>query len=113
MEQFDTHEPFTTVREALLFSAFSRLESDIPRDQKIQYVDEARTLSIQSAQGLFVWVWVLYSGQAEGVGNRVVKIMNGTRLCCVAPPLASACTWRTEMVCVHVLHLVEPWDLTI
>jgi ABC-type multidrug transport system ATPase subunit/ABC-type multidrug transport system permease subunit len=38
-EQLDIHEPLATVREALEFSALLRQPRDIPREQKLQYVD--------------------------------------------------------------------------
>lgn len=38
-EQLDVHEPLATVREALEFSALLRQGRDIPRQQKLQYVD--------------------------------------------------------------------------
>jgi ABC-type multidrug transport system permease subunit/ABC-type multidrug transport system ATPase subunit len=38
-EQLDVHEPFATVREALEFSALLRQRRDIPREEKLRYVD--------------------------------------------------------------------------
>ena len=38
-EQLDVHEPFATVREALEFSALLRQSRDVPREEKLQYVD--------------------------------------------------------------------------
>lgn len=38
-EQLDVHEPFATVREALEFSALLRQRRDVPREEKIRYVD--------------------------------------------------------------------------
>ncbi|KAK3321292.1 ABC-2 type transporter-domain-containing protein [Cercophora scortea] len=38
-EQLDVHEPFTTVREALEFSALLRQNRDVPREEKLKYVD--------------------------------------------------------------------------
>ena len=38
-EQLDVHEPFATVREALEFSALLRQARDVPREEKMQYVD--------------------------------------------------------------------------
>lgn len=38
-EQLDVHEPLTTVREALEFSALLRQSRDTPREQKLAYVD--------------------------------------------------------------------------
>lgn len=38
-EQLDVHEPFTTVREALEFSALLRQSRDTPREEKLRYVD--------------------------------------------------------------------------
>lgn len=38
-EQLDVHEPFATVRESLEFSALLRQPSDVPREQKLKYVD--------------------------------------------------------------------------
>lgn len=38
-EQLDVHEPFATVREALEFSALLRQPRDVPRGEKLQYVD--------------------------------------------------------------------------
>jgi ATP-binding cassette subfamily G (WHITE) protein 2 (SNQ2) len=38
-EQLDVHEPFTTVREALEFSALLRQSSDVPKNEKLAYVD--------------------------------------------------------------------------
>ncbi|KAI4961947.1 hypothetical protein J4E86_000976 [Alternaria arbusti] len=38
-EQLDVHEPFATVREALEFSALLRQSRDIPREEKLAYVD--------------------------------------------------------------------------
>ncbi|KAK4152100.1 ABC-2 type transporter [Chaetomidium leptoderma] len=38
-EQLDVHEPFATVREALEFSALLRQPRDVPREEKIRYVD--------------------------------------------------------------------------
>ncbi|KAK5655072.1 hypothetical protein OQA88_5971 [Cercophora sp. LCS_1] len=38
-EQLDVHEPFTTVREALEFSALLRQSRETPREEKIKYVD--------------------------------------------------------------------------
>lgn len=38
-EQLDVHEPFTTVREALEFSALLRQSRDTPRAEKLAYVD--------------------------------------------------------------------------
>ncbi|KAK9357277.1 ABC-2 type transporter-domain-containing protein [Lipomyces starkeyi] len=38
-EQLDVHEPFATVREALEFSALLRQGRDVPREEKLKYVD--------------------------------------------------------------------------
>lgn len=38
-EQLDVHEPFSTVREALEFSALLRQNRDTPREEKLKYVD--------------------------------------------------------------------------
>lgn len=38
-EQLDVHEPYTTVREALEFSALLRQSADTPREEKLRYVD--------------------------------------------------------------------------
>ncbi|KAH6695443.1 ABC-2 type transporter-domain-containing protein [Plectosphaerella plurivora] len=38
-EQLDVHEPFSTVREALEFSALLRQSRDTPREEKLKYVD--------------------------------------------------------------------------
>jgi ABC-type multidrug transport system permease subunit/ABC-type multidrug transport system ATPase subunit len=38
-EQVDVHEPFVTVREALEFSALLRQGRDVPRREKLDYVD--------------------------------------------------------------------------
>ncbi|KAF2159353.1 hypothetical protein M409DRAFT_30231 [Zasmidium cellare ATCC 36951] len=38
-EQLDVHEPLATVREALEFSALLRQSRDIPREEKLKYVD--------------------------------------------------------------------------
>ena len=38
-EQLDVHEPFSTVREALEFSALLRQSRETPREEKIAYVD--------------------------------------------------------------------------
>ncbi|KAL2129334.1 hypothetical protein VTI74DRAFT_7926 [Chaetomium olivicolor] len=38
-EQLDVHEPFATVREALEFSALLRQRRDVPREEKLKYVD--------------------------------------------------------------------------
>ncbi|KAH7127774.1 ABC-2 type transporter-domain-containing protein [Dactylonectria estremocensis] len=38
-EQLDVHEPFATVREALEFSALLRQPRDVPRAEKLEYVD--------------------------------------------------------------------------
>ena len=38
-EQLDVHEPLTTVREALEFSALLRQSRNIPREEKVKYVD--------------------------------------------------------------------------
>lgn len=38
-EQLDVHEPFSTVREALEFSALLRQDHQIPRAEKLRYVD--------------------------------------------------------------------------
>lgn len=38
-EQLDVHEPYATVREALEFSALLRQPGNIPREEKLQYVD--------------------------------------------------------------------------
>ncbi|KAJ5619237.1 hypothetical protein N7510_003221 [Penicillium lagena] len=38
-EQLDVHEPFATVREALEFSALLRQPRDVPREEKLKYVD--------------------------------------------------------------------------
>ncbi|KAL5113816.1 hypothetical protein ACEQ8H_008317 [Pleosporales sp. CAS-2024a] len=38
-EQLDVHEPFCTVREALEFSALLRQSREIPREEKLAYVD--------------------------------------------------------------------------
>lgn len=38
-EQLDVHEPLTTVREALEFSALLRQARDTPREEKLAYVD--------------------------------------------------------------------------
>ncbi|KAB5576146.1 ABC-2 type transporter-domain-containing protein [Coniochaeta sp. 2T2.1] len=38
-EQNDVHEPHTTVREALEFSALLRQSRDVPREEKLKYVD--------------------------------------------------------------------------
>ncbi|UZJ56260.1 hypothetical protein CBS101457_005580 [Exobasidium rhododendri] len=38
-EQLDVHEPFTTVREALEFSALLRQPRDVPVEEKLAYVD--------------------------------------------------------------------------
>jgi len=38
-EQLDVHEPFATVREALEFSALLRQGRDVPREEKLRYVN--------------------------------------------------------------------------
>jgi ABC-type multidrug transport system permease subunit/ABC-type multidrug transport system ATPase subunit len=38
-EQLDVHEPFATVREALEFSALLRQPRQVPREEKLKYVD--------------------------------------------------------------------------
>ncbi|KAK2768713.1 hypothetical protein FQN54_000569 [Arachnomyces sp. PD_36] len=38
-EQLDVHEPFATVREALEFSALLRQPREVPREEKLSYVD--------------------------------------------------------------------------
>jgi ABC-type multidrug transport system ATPase subunit len=38
-EQLDVHEPFATVREALEFSALLRQGRDVPKEEKLKYVD--------------------------------------------------------------------------
>jgi ATP-binding cassette subfamily G (WHITE) protein 2 (SNQ2) len=38
-EQMDVHEPLATVREALEFSALLRQSRDVPRNEKLRYVD--------------------------------------------------------------------------
>jgi ATP-binding cassette subfamily G (WHITE) protein 2 (SNQ2) len=38
-EQLDVHEPLSTVREALEFSALLRQSRDVPREEKLKYVD--------------------------------------------------------------------------
>ncbi|EEA23735.1 hypothetical protein TMatcc_006811 [Talaromyces marneffei ATCC 18224] len=38
-EQLDVHEPYATVREALEFSALLRQPSDVPREEKLKYVN--------------------------------------------------------------------------
>ncbi|KAI5924436.1 ABC transporter [Camillea tinctor] len=38
-EQLDVHEPFATVREALEFSALLRQPRNVPREEKLKYVD--------------------------------------------------------------------------
>ncbi|KAJ6115454.1 hypothetical protein N7486_001232 [Penicillium sp. IBT 16267x] len=38
-EQLDVHEPHATVREALEFSALLRQSRDVPREEKLKYVD--------------------------------------------------------------------------
>lgn len=38
-EQFDVHEPYATVREALEFSALLRQPQDVPIKEKLRYVD--------------------------------------------------------------------------
>ena len=38
-EQMDVHEPLATVREALEFSALLRQDREIPREEKLKYVD--------------------------------------------------------------------------
>ena len=38
-EQLDVHEPYATVREALEFSALLRQSREIPREEKLRYVD--------------------------------------------------------------------------
>lgn len=38
-EQLDVHEPYSTVREALEFSALLRQSRDTPREEKLAYVD--------------------------------------------------------------------------
>jgi ABC-type nitrate/sulfonate/bicarbonate transport system ATPase subunit len=38
-EQLDVHEPFATVREALEFSALLRQSREVPREEKLAYVD--------------------------------------------------------------------------
>ncbi|KAH7138834.1 ABC-2 type transporter-domain-containing protein [Dendryphion nanum] len=38
-EQLDVHEPYSTVREALEFSALLRQPGEVPREEKIRYVD--------------------------------------------------------------------------
>ena len=38
-EQLDVHEPLSTVREALEFSALLRQGRDVPREEKLRYVD--------------------------------------------------------------------------
>ncbi|KAL2264191.1 hypothetical protein VTK26DRAFT_897 [Humicola hyalothermophila] len=38
-EQLDVHEPFATVREALQFSALLRQRRDVPREEKLRYVE--------------------------------------------------------------------------
>jgi ABC-type multidrug transport system ATPase subunit len=39
VEQMDVHEPLSTVREALEFSALLRQNREIPRKEKLRYVD--------------------------------------------------------------------------
>lgn len=39
-EQLDVHEPSATVREALIFSALLRQPADVPKQEKIDYVDK-------------------------------------------------------------------------
>ncbi|KAL2670114.1 hypothetical protein Neosp_014995 [[Neocosmospora] mangrovei] len=43
-EQFDAHEPYATVREALELSALLRQSRDVPREDKLQYVNEIISL---------------------------------------------------------------------
>lgn len=38
-EQLDVHEAYATVREALEFSALLRQSRDVPREEKLAYVD--------------------------------------------------------------------------
>ncbi|KAL4779039.1 ABC-2 type transporter-domain-containing protein [Aspergillus varians] len=38
-EQLDVHEPYATVREALEFSALLRQSRDVPKEEKLKYVD--------------------------------------------------------------------------
>ncbi|KAK4198661.1 putative ABC transporter [Triangularia verruculosa] len=38
-EQLDVHEPYATVREALEFSALLRQPREVPREEKLRYVD--------------------------------------------------------------------------
>lgn len=38
-EQLDVHEPYATVREALEFSALLRQPPEVPREEKLKYVD--------------------------------------------------------------------------
>ena len=40
MEQFDVHEPTSTVREALQFSAMLRQPREISRQEKLEYVEQ-------------------------------------------------------------------------
>lgn len=39
VEQMDVHESLSTVREALEFSALLRQNREIPREEKLRYVD--------------------------------------------------------------------------
>lgn len=38
-EQMDVHEPTSTVKEALIFSALLRQPRDVPRSEKLDYVE--------------------------------------------------------------------------
>lgn len=38
-EQLDVHEAYSTIREALEFSALLRQSRDVPREEKLAYVD--------------------------------------------------------------------------
>ena len=44
VEQFDIHQPFTTVHEALQFSAHLRFTSDTPSDTVEQFITEVMAL---------------------------------------------------------------------
>lgn len=55
VEQMDLHEGSATVREALEFSALLRQSRDVPRDEKIEYVDKViDLLELQDLQDAVV-----------------------------------------------------------
>jgi hypothetical protein len=70
VQQLDLHLETSTVREALLFSAFLRQPYDVSREEKIRYVDEViKMLEIEEYSDAVVGV------QGEGTALLVCLLM--------------------------------------